>query len=197
MKDFNNGLTWVTADMSKKKLLDKIVVVDLEATCWDGPVPGGQVSEIIEIGVCLMDIKTGERSDKRSLITFPTLSTISDFCRGLTGITSEKISKEGILLKDAFDILDRDYKSKNRVWASYGDYDRKMVYEACRQFNHVYPFGLRHINIKTQIAIKKKWNKEKGMARVLTDLEMPLEGRHHCGADDAWNSAAILWKVFE
>ena len=36
---------------------DKLLVVDLEATCWEGyNAPAGQKNEILEIGVCLLDL---------------------------------------------------------------------------------------------------------------------------------------------
>ncbi|WP_335338728.1 hypothetical protein [Flavobacterium covae] len=31
------------------KLLDKILVVDIEATCWEGKLPEGMISDIIEM----------------------------------------------------------------------------------------------------------------------------------------------------
>ncbi|QYS89362.1 hypothetical protein [Flavobacterium davisii] len=50
------------------KLLDKILVVDIEATCWEGKLPEGMISDIIEIGVCLLDVQTGEISDNREIL---------------------------------------------------------------------------------------------------------------------------------
>ena len=38
--------------------LDRILVVDVEATCWEGNPPPGQTSEIIEIGLCVLDVPT-------------------------------------------------------------------------------------------------------------------------------------------
>lgn len=31
--------------------MNNIIIIDLEATCWDGPVPAGQKNEIIEIEI--------------------------------------------------------------------------------------------------------------------------------------------------
>ena len=36
--------------MIMARKLDRILVVDIEATCWEGNPPPGQTSEIIEIG---------------------------------------------------------------------------------------------------------------------------------------------------
>jgi len=41
--------------------LDKLIVIDIEATCWEGDPPEGQAAEIIEIGVCVLDVTTGQR----------------------------------------------------------------------------------------------------------------------------------------
>jgi len=173
-------------------VLDKIVVVDLEATCWKGYPPKGQTNQIIEIGVCLLDVKTSEITDKRALLIKPTRSTVSSFCTELTTITQELLDTKGISLKEACNILFTDYNSKKRVWASYGDYDRRMVEKDCNAHSIKYPMGHKHINVKSWFALKHKLNKEIGMAKALKLLKTPLEGTHHRGVDDAYNTAKIL-----
>ena len=59
--------------MSKK--LDQILVIDLEATCWEGKAPEGMRSEIIEIGICPLELHTGRRLEKRSILVRPIAST--------------------------------------------------------------------------------------------------------------------------
>lgn len=39
------------------KTTENILIIDLEATCWEKYPPRGQESEIIEIGVCIMNAK--------------------------------------------------------------------------------------------------------------------------------------------
>ncbi|MFZ1266587.1 MAG: DNA polymerase III, partial [Anaerolineae bacterium] len=60
--------------------LDHILVVDVEATCWQGEPPPGQSSEIIEIGLCLLDVATLARVERRDILVRPIRSTISAFC---------------------------------------------------------------------------------------------------------------------
>ena len=69
--------------------LDVVLVVDLESTCWDGPPPPGQTSEIIEIGLCTVDLKALTRTEKRSLLVKPVRSNVSEFCTKLTTITPD------------------------------------------------------------------------------------------------------------
>ena len=59
--------------------LDEILVVDVESTCWDGPPPEGEESEIIEIGLCVVDVDSLSRLSKHSILVKPQRSTISSF----------------------------------------------------------------------------------------------------------------------
>jgi inhibitor of KinA sporulation pathway (predicted exonuclease) len=54
-----------------------ILVIDIEATCWEGKIPPGQQNEIIEIGICLLDKISGERVMSESILVKP-ISEISD-----------------------------------------------------------------------------------------------------------------------
>jgi inhibitor of KinA sporulation pathway (predicted exonuclease) len=64
---------------------DMVVIVDVESTCWlNDEVPPGETSEIIEIGVCTLDIATRQPHNKRSIFVKPSMSKISPFCTGLT-----------------------------------------------------------------------------------------------------------------
>jgi inhibitor of KinA sporulation pathway (predicted exonuclease) len=173
------------------KKLDHIVVIDLEATCWDDPPPAGEQSEIIEIGVCPLELSTGRRLGKRSILIKPTRSTVSDFCTRLTTLTADQLAG-GVTFTQACEVLRREYQSRERVWASFGDYDRTMFQKQCEATGVPYPFGPRHLNVKTLFAIARGLPHEIGMAEALALMGVPLEGTHHRGDDDAWNIAGIL-----
>ncbi len=176
--------------MAKK--LDKIVVVDIEATCWENTVPAGMVHDIIEVGVCLLDIHTGEITDNRGILVTPERSVVSPFCTELTTITQEMLDNEGISFKEACSILKKEYLTQSRAWASFGAYDQRQFTKQCTATGVRYPFGPSHINVKTLYALKQRLGHELGMAGALTQLDIPLEGTHHRGVDDAKNIAKIL-----
>lgn len=176
------------------KLLDEIVIVDVEATCWQGEPPAGQTSDIIEIGVCLLNVHSGERSKKAGLLVKPERSTVSPFCTELTTLTQAQVDR-GISFAAACQQLRKEYRTKDRVWASYGDYDRKQFERQCAETNVANPFGPAHINVKTLFAVSQPLAHETGMAGALDRLQLPLEGTHHRGIDDAWNIALILWNI--
>lgn len=176
--------------MAKK--LDKILIVDVEATCWQGKIPHGMENEIIEIGICLLDVNSGEISDSRGILVKPEKSVVSPFCTELTTITPEIVNQEGISFKDACNILRNEYQSQSRAWASFGAYDYNQFQRQCLSTGFPFPFGPSHINVKTLFALKKKLVHEQGMAGALAILDIPLEGTHHRGIDDAKNIAKIL-----
>jgi inhibitor of KinA sporulation pathway (predicted exonuclease) len=174
--------------------LDQVLVIDIECTCWDGPPPAGEDSEIIEIGLCPLDISTGRRLGKQSLLVRPTRSRVSAFCTKLTTLTQEQVERGGTFA-DACQTLRRDYFAADRLWASAGDYDRRMFEKQCRQTNVPYPFGPSHLNVKTLFAVGRALPTELGVDGMLGVLGLPLEGTHHRGDDDAWNIALILAKL--
>jgi inhibitor of KinA sporulation pathway (predicted exonuclease) len=179
--------------MAKK--LDRIIVVDVEATCWQGDPPTGQASDIIEIGVCTLDIATLARSDRRSMLIRPTRSTVSAFCTALTSLTQSEV-EHGMDFGDACAVLERDYLSRNRAWTSWGDYDRQHFERQCTDLGARYPFSSSHLNAKTLFALWHRLPRELGMARALALLGLSLEGTHHRDGDDAWNIAALVAELF-
>ncbi len=176
------------------KMMDRINVVDLESTCWEGKPPPDQSSEIIEIGICTLDVTSGELLEQESILIKPQCSQVSEFCTHLTTITQQMVN-EGIPFSEACEILQNKYASRRRTWASYGDYDRKMMLQQCSKLDIAYPFGDTHINIKNILAVLLGFPKEAALDQALELLDMPLIGTHHRGVDDAWNMAEILSRM--
>lgn len=172
-----------------------MTVIDLETTCYYGNDQGPQ--EIIEIGLCELDLSEDEPvvGNKRSILVKP-VSKISAFCTELTTITQEMLDEEGIPLPAALYILKKEYDAKNRVWASWGDFDRNMFVKACKNYGEPYPFGPRHINLKCLFSVLNHYGHEFGMAAALEKVGLPLVGTHHRGHDDAENIAKIAQIMF-
>lgn len=168
-----------------------VVVVDIEATCWKKQPPPGEQNEIIEVGVCVLDVDSGIPAQKRSLLVKPTRSKVSHFCTKLTTLTQEQVDM-GMSFADACAILEDEYHTKSRLWVSWGDYDRRMFQEQCASFCVPYPFSDQHMNLKVHFAELQKLTRKVGMARALKMAELPLQGTHHRGHDDAWNIARIM-----
>lgn len=174
----------------------EILIIDLEATCWeqDGD-DQKQKSEIIEIGICKLNIETGKITSSEGILIKPVKSEINEFCTHLTSITPQMTDEHGITLSEACNILEKLYNSKNLTWASYGGYDRTMLKEQCSKIGIPYPMSSHHINVKVLLSDIHDLAKGIGMARALRMLHIPLEGTHHRGVDDAKNIAKILYTL--
>jgi inhibitor of KinA sporulation pathway (predicted exonuclease) len=173
------------------KRLDQVLVIDVESTCWDTPPPLGQVSEIIEVGLCVVDLASLERREKRSLMVKPQRSEVGPFCTSLTSITPEMVA-HAEPLEAACEILKREYDSHSRLFASWGDYDRGQFQRNCQMYSLGYPFGPTHLNVKNLFACALGLPKEIGLDAACEKMGLPLEGVHHRGGDDAWNIAQLF-----
>jgi inhibitor of KinA sporulation pathway (predicted exonuclease) len=166
-------------------------VVDVEATCWEGQPPPGAVSEIIEIGLTVVDLGTLERVERHRVLVRPARSRVSPFCTELTGLTQEEVDG-GLGFAEACRLLAARHHAGARPWASWGDYDRHQFTRQCQATGTAYPFGHRHHNAKAVFTEARGLRKRPGMAYALRIAGLPLEGRHHRGEDDAWNIASLV-----
>jgi inhibitor of KinA sporulation pathway (predicted exonuclease) len=174
-----------------------INVVDIEATCWDKQSPpglggAGQISDIIEIGLTVTDLAAGERLAKHKILVRPARSTVSEFCTALTGLTQAEVDG-GVSFAEACRVLVTTHDATTRPWASWGNYDRSHFLRQCEETGVPYPFGDVHVNAKAVFSAANRTKRAgHGMAAALEAVGLPLEGRHHDGADDSWNIAALI-----
>lgn len=197
--------------MARKWCMDDLIVIDVEATCWED---GRKLeSEIIAIGVCLLNLKTLEVTDKRELVIKPTISTVSEFCTSLTGMTQEQVDTKGMSYQEACDVLWNDYKSSHRPWASYGDYDKRMFEKHAKYWDEFtehmyheepytyenflanrgkYPFSYNHTNVKIMFTLLEGLTKACGLGKAVEIAGMEFTGTPHNGADDAENVARLM-----
>ena len=177
--------------------MDAVLVVDVEATCWKGrQPPKGEQSEIIEIGICTLNLNSLEPGPTHSILVKPQRSKISPFCTGLTSITPQ-LAAQGILFNEACARLRCEFATQNGLWTSWGHFDRRMFERQCRNFNVDYPFGPQHVNLKKRLAILLRGSakgkpRQIGLMRAMEMMKLEFEGAKHRAGSDAWNTARLL-----
>jgi len=184
------------------KKIQRINIVDLEATCWDNQeAPDGQpqykVSEIIEIGIAQIDLKQMKIVDKGTYLVKPKLygGKLSKYCTDLTSLTQEQIDEQGTTLQYAFERMKSEFKTMKYEWASWGDYDRAHVQRECVKWNLQYPFHKTHTNLKYWLSALLGVKIQRNVNGMMDFLHMDFEGHAHRGVDDAYNIARMYLEI--
>lgn len=171
------------------------LVIDVEATCWTNPEERKVQNEIIEIGIAILAPDITLLCNEGWFIR-PKLSPIlSDFCTQLTSISQRDIDQAAefsvVMATVARKVLEVTGKDiQDSLFVSWGDYDRKQFLRDCTLHGYPYPFG-DHFNLKE--AFRRTYNvRNAGLDTALQFLNIPLEGIHHRGKDDALNISKIL-----
>lgn len=178
---------------NNSNVLDKVIVLDIEATCWEpeNTRPKNETNEIIEVGLALVDLNSLRIEETAGLLVKPVKSRVSAFCTKLTTLTQEQVDK-GASFATTCNELRTHWRSKDRTWVSWGDYDRKQFERQCREASIEYPLGQRHLNLKNLFALAYGLNREIGMDKALDKINLSMQGTHHRGVDDAFNIASIF-----
>src|SRR5690606_36827435 len=78
-----------------------LLVIDLEATCWQGDPPPGMQSEVIEVGIAELDTRALEITRAEAIFVRPQHSEVSPFCTRLTSIAPEHVADAPTFPEDA------------------------------------------------------------------------------------------------
>lgn len=169
------------------------LVVDLEATCWEDRRNAADM-EIIEIGAVKVSARTLQIDKGPELLVKPRYSEVSDFCTKLTSITPQMLEDKGTTLKEAVDDLRSFCDPANRVWVSWGLWDRLMFEKQCGkpEWGYTpYPFSQEHVNLRMVFTQALGLSSRPSMPDAMTLCGLDLDGTHHRGNDDAYNTARI------
>jgi len=195
-----------------------LCILDFEATCDLNMKAQGRFNEVIEFPSVLLKITYNNENlnpliEKKSDIQIyckPKCSPfVSKFCNNLTGITQEQVDN-GFLFSDALVMHELwlkthitnfdDEVDKNNVYIiTCGHWDLNIMATAEYKRYNINPHKVykSYINIKDDFTRFYKREKNLGMAGMLRQLNLELNGRHHSGIDDCHNIAKIIIKLFE
>jgi len=168
---------------------DKVLCIDLEATCGEGIPKDG--SEIIEVGIAVINNNTLEIEKSSFILVKPEFTIITPFCTRLTTWTPEAVAKDGIPLKDACKILREEYHASEYVWYSWGMYDRNQMANECKRKGIEYPLSYVHFNLKNMFSLLHGFDRMYGQAGASERMRFQWSGTHHRGVDDSRNAAML------
>ncbi|RUO63656.1 3'-5' exonuclease [Pseudidiomarina insulisalsae] len=176
-----------------------ILVVDLEATCWEGNVEGLDRKqtvddmEIIEFG-CVVATFDGTAVAEKSLFVQPQVHPqLSDFCQELTSIRQSDVDKAPRYPQAVTELNSWLKNFELQLWGSWGDYDRRQI-KAEQERHKLAPefCALPHVNLKKQWRKDRVGSRKSGLMSALQYHDLEFQGSYHRGIDDALNIARLL-----
>jgi inhibitor of KinA sporulation pathway (predicted exonuclease) len=172
---------------------NRLLCVDVELTCWEGPPPEGEQPEMIALGI--VDLRTDSleiRREKLYLIK-PQVSRISPFCSTLTGITPKEVAKAPVLA----DVLKAARKTfAQGDWCAWGRDDELIGANATR-VGAEFPFpGLFH-DLSAQVRLMLGLTYRPGLDEALARFGLDFEGPAHDALVDARNLARLCKAMAE
>ncbi|KYQ92804.1 putative RNase III [Tieghemostelium lacteum] len=194
-------------EQSKEQYYEFLVILDFEATCEENAKWPNQ--EIIEFPSVIVNTKTLETVATFREYCKPVYNPVlTKFCTELTGIQQSTVDSADtfniVLQKQTQFLIDNGLltesgglKSDNKfIYVTCGDWDlQQAIRKQSKLTNFQIPQHLtRWINIKKVFQSFYQKNSY-GMANMLRELKMPLEGRHHCGLSDCLNIASICKRM--
>jgi inhibitor of KinA sporulation pathway (predicted exonuclease) len=146
-------------------------------------------SEIIQIGWCFLNPKTGERFGRSSQYVKPMHSNISQFCTDLTGITAKNVRSAQPLPVTSTRLVRNGLRQY--VSAGYGD-DWDYVKSECDMSNCETFLSDEYIDVSTLTKLALNSYKNIGLKKACEELGVSWEGEEHRADWDAWNTAGLL-----
>lgn len=180
--------------------MSKVITIDLELN----PVS----KKIIQLGYVIGDLATGRIFLKQSIIVDPYEELqvipeqgihISDY----TGITQERIDKNGVDLMHAYELMCYDIKDHNPTttcvqWGD-GAEDNKGDHDCIRRELGLtwdqFIFRPRAWDVKSYFQIYRAFQRKSvaaGLDKAMESLGMKFEGRPHDALADAYNTFLIF-----
>ena len=184
--------------------LSRVVVVDLEATCWDAAehealaANQGNETEVVEIGAVRCPPHASDPF--RAVVKPRRHPQLSGFCRQLTGLSQADVDA-GMPFAEAFKHFLAWAGPGPLIVASWGSWDdRQLRRDAGR--HQLAPPVWTPLNIKRRFAtLAKAQGAPRGgwmsLTRSLEWLGLGFEGQPHRAVDDAVNAARVLAWTWE
>ncbi|MEC0180666.1 exonuclease domain-containing protein [Paenibacillus peoriae] len=170
------------------------IIFDLEATCWENDRT--RQNEIIEIGAVKVNANLEIISEFQAFIKPKLNPQLSDFCKSLTSISQQEIDMATYFPLVIYKF--QEWIGKEPYYlCSWGFYDKSQLKKDCELHKIRTEWIRNHISIKHQHGKLIGNDRGVGMERALKMLNLPLEGTHHRGIDDAKNISKIFVKIFD
>ncbi len=190
----------------KKKKYPKLLSLDLELNKNEDTNAEGNVTDIIQIGACVLNTETMEIEDlfNRYVSIITPMNNgelrLSRFITKLTGITDNKLNQEGVSLVDAVIDLYEFCKARElyRSGIEWGYADFSILQDQFLRRGgdpKKWYFARSHFDTKKIFQAQRIFlgeNPQSGLSKSMSRLGLQFKGIKHNALDDAINTAEMF-----
>ena len=170
------------------------LVLDVKTTLWetDKDKPAGQNNEIIGVDVAVIDSVKNEVIEHEVIFVKPKKAKISAYCQKIYNISQTKLDTDGVSFEQAYRRLRIHYMSRDRLWGSWGRYDKYSLDKQCKLLNIEPLFVSSHIDIQHLYCLMTGSNDDTGGVAIHQALKN-VELKHT--DNDAYNVASLYMRM--
>ena len=170
--------------------LDRMLVFDIEETCWEGDPPPGERQETIEIGLAEVLLDGTPRIGRTaSYDVRPVASRVSAFCTDLTGITPAR-ARRGRHLGEVMSSMQTTFGGIGKTWAAWGRDDACLARD-CSLLGLPPPVMGGFLDLGATWAMLRGHAKPPGLRAAMAEMGLEFEGEPHRAGVDAFNTARL------
>lgn len=173
------------------------LILDLEATCWDGAPPNAE-KEIIEIGAIKLNAY-GEEVGSFNRFVKPIINPqLSAFCKELTHIEQEQIDRAEFFPSAVDRFLEwSECDLEEMLLVTWGKQDLTLIKDDCARHDMLADWLSPHLDLKASYKNLKRLKKPYGLRKTLDREGFEFDGQHHRAIDDAYNTTKIFCRYID
>lgn len=157
----------------------------------------GQLSEIVEIGACKVDLKNKQIIDQIQIYVKPKSGYISKTTRKFINMSKEDLKKT-IPFRDAIQLFS-SWLGTDYFLCSWGKDDKHHMINQCARSKISVDWFINYNDIQKPIGklISTENQNQIGLKNALDLSEIEVSGKAHRGIDDAINTAHLFIKYID
>ena len=168
------------------------IILDLEATCWQGNDMNRR-QEIIELGAYRVNGYREWIDSFQKFVKPVEHPRLSAYCTELTGISQDQVTKARPFEEVYYQFQEwLEHHDQPQIICTWGAKDMVIIREECRAHDVDQDAFPQSINLKSQYADMHQLGKEVGLLKALEFTGIEVEGSPHRAIDDAYNTAHLV-----
>lgn len=154
----------------------------------------GQLSEIVEIGACKVDLQSKTITDEFQIYICPKSGYVSKSTRKFINMEKDDV-KKAVSFQIGIDLFSK-WLGKDYFLCSWGKDDRVHLMNQCARYRMNLDWFKNYNDIQHQIGkiLTANTNNQLGLKNALKLAGIETIGKAHRGIDDAINTARLLIK---